>query len=262
MVRARKKPQEEPAGASIAAPKGAMDVNAICSYNVKHLREKRGWTQQYVADRLGAITGHVLPQASISAMERGFDGERRRRFDAHELYLLSVVFDVPFTYFFIPPPDPGADVLADTGAPVSDVYRRMLGEEWQLADMDDRLESVKIKNPAEADAALALIFGADKALRNWHKHFRTWRQERLDALSREYGDDLDEVVDKLGRFAEMIKALGPSGYLQSMAHKAGEETLTERQTREREEFLEALPDDERDTALLAELDALRGAKEG
>ena len=73
----------------------ALDVNAVVSYNVKAIRERRGWTQQSVAERLGRVTGHQLPQASISAMERAFDGARRRCFDAHELYLLSVVFDVP-----------------------------------------------------------------------------------------------------------------------------------------------------------------------
>jgi transcriptional regulator with XRE-family HTH domain len=95
MVRARKAKQES------AQPTEApgLDVNAVVSYNVKAIRERRGMTQQQVADRLAVLTGHQLPQASISAMERGFDGERRRRFDAHELYLLSVVFDVPVTYF-------------------------------------------------------------------------------------------------------------------------------------------------------------------
>ena len=100
MVRPRSRPAEA------ASPPGSgdgLDVNAVVSYNVKAIRERRGMTQQAVADRLAELTGHQLPQASISAMERGFDGERRRRFDAHELYLLSQVFDVPIAYFFIPP---------------------------------------------------------------------------------------------------------------------------------------------------------------
>ena len=54
--------------------------------HTKAIRERNGWTQQEVADNLGRLTGHTLPQASISATERGFDGERRRRFDAHEPY--------------------------------------------------------------------------------------------------------------------------------------------------------------------------------
>src|SRR5438105_15241382 len=115
MVRPRKRSAEpsrptEPAG---------LDVNAVVSYNLKALRERRGMTQQAVADRLAQLTGHQLPQASISAMERGFDGERRRRFDAHELYLLSVVFNVPIAYFFIPPPGTGLGELADTRRPIA-----------------------------------------------------------------------------------------------------------------------------------------------
>ena len=98
-----------------------LDVNAVVSYNVRAIRERRGMTQQQVADRLAQLTGHQLPQASISAMERGFDGERRRRFDAHELYLLSVVFDVPIAYFFIPPPGTGFAELADTRRPVAEL---------------------------------------------------------------------------------------------------------------------------------------------
>jgi len=57
-------PATQPAG---------MDVNAVVSYNVRAIRERRGMTQQAVADRLAQLTGHQLPQASISAMERGFD---------------------------------------------------------------------------------------------------------------------------------------------------------------------------------------------
>src|ERR671919_3081305 len=110
MVRPRKR--QAPAPPTSTEPP-ALDVNAIVSYNVKAIRERRGMTQQGVADRLAQLTGHQLPQASISAMERGFDGERRRRFDAHELYLLSHVFDVPIAYFFIPPPGAGNAELAD-----------------------------------------------------------------------------------------------------------------------------------------------------
>jgi hypothetical protein len=84
MVRARKKSAAE-VNDEIESRRG-LDVNAVVSYNFKAIRERQGWTQQGVAERLGQLTGHTLPQASISAMERGFDGDRRRRFDAHELY--------------------------------------------------------------------------------------------------------------------------------------------------------------------------------
>jgi hypothetical protein len=99
VARRRQKDEEPPP----AEPRG-MDVNAVVSYNLRTIRVRQGWTQEQVARRLAALTGHELPQASISAMERGYEGGRRRRFDAHEIYLLSWVFGVPIIYFFIPPP--------------------------------------------------------------------------------------------------------------------------------------------------------------
>ena len=127
-MRARKKTDPVKAPRPIGADTG-IDVNAVVSYNLKAIRERNGWTQQEVADNLGRLTGHVLPQASISAMERGFDGERRRRFDAHELYLLSVLFDVPIAYFFVPPPGSERTHLADTGDWLSTLYAAVLGQE-------------------------------------------------------------------------------------------------------------------------------------
>ena len=155
-------------------------------------------------------------------MERGSDGDRRRRFDAHELYLLSVVFDVPIAYFFIPPPGTGSEKLADTGDDVSQLYAALLGHEDQLAPLDERLEEIKIKNPEESDAILAAIYGTDEPVGNWHESFRTWRKRRLDDLASQYGDRLDEVALFLKEFATKIEASGPAGYLQSMAHRHGE----------------------------------------
>jgi transcriptional regulator with XRE-family HTH domain len=217
MVRPRKRdtpsPPPEPAG---------MDVNAVVSYNVKAIRERRGMTQQGVADRLAQLTGHQLPQASISAMERGFDGERRRRFDAHELYLLSVVFDVPIAYFFIPPPGTGLTELADTRRPVAELWRALLGTDSQLDAVDARLAEIKVDDPDASDQVLAAIFGPENAATNWHTHFRTWRRQRLREIEVEYGDRLDEVAEFLAEFASKIQALGPAGYLRSTSHRAGE----------------------------------------
>ena len=204
MVRPRKRQAES--SPPQASP--GLDVNAVVSYNVKAIRERRRMTQQAVADRLAELTGHQLPQASISAMERGFDGERRRRFDAHELYLLSVVFDVPIAYFFIPPPGTGVAELADTRRPIAELWRSLLGTDSQLDAVDARLAEIKINDPDASDQVLADIFGPENAANNWHPHFRTWRKQRLREIEVEYGDRLDEVAEFLADFAFKIKALG------------------------------------------------------
>ena len=221
MVRARTKKSAEEV--EHVDPRGGIDVNAVVSYNLRWIRERRGWTQQEVAARLARLTKHQLPQASISAMERGFDGERRRRFDAHELYLLSVVFQVPIAYFFIPPRGQGLEELADAHRPLVELYASLLGHEWQLAEMDERLAEININNPEEADAVVAAIFGAEDAARNWHDHYRTWRKRRIAQIARAYSDQLDEVADFLADFSSQIKAVGPKAYLQSKAHKKGED---------------------------------------
>jgi transcriptional regulator with XRE-family HTH domain len=224
MVRPRAKKEGTPDDAETRLPwKDGMDVNAIVSYNVKAARERRGMTQEDVAEGLARLTGHRLPQASISAMERGVDGTRRRRFDAHELYLLAVVFDVPIAYFFLPPPDTGAQVLADAQRPVSELYAWLLGKEWQLPLMDERLLDINVTNPEEVDDLLVALYGGpDEAARNWHEHFRTWRKKRLAVLARNYGDRLDDVAEFLAEFALQVRQLGPKGYLLSHAHREGE----------------------------------------
>lgn len=223
MVRARSKKDEQAEHAP--ATETRMDVNAVVSYNLRTIRERRGWTQQSVAERLAQLTKHQLPQASISAMERGFDGDRRRRFDAHELYLLSVVFKVPLVYFFLPPPKTGFQELADTGRPISELYAAVLGRDWELDDLDERLADLNVTNPEEVDGILAALFGAEAAANNWHDHFRTWRKKRLAKLAATYGDQLEEVAEFLAEFALQIKSFGPKAYLQSKAHRRGEEPL-------------------------------------
>lgn len=215
------RPRKKADPAEMPRPIGAnsgMDVNAVVSYNLKAIRERKGWTQQEVADGLGRLTAHVLPQASISAMERGFDGERRRRFDAHELYLLSVLFDVPIAYFFVPPPGSERTQLADTGDLLPSLYAAVLGRERQLAPLDERLAEIGIQNPEEADQALVTVLGPKTATGAWHDHFRIWRKRRLRQLEKQYGDRLDEVADFLAEFAAQVKAVGPKTYLESVAY--------------------------------------------
>lgn len=204
------------------ADDGRLDVNAIVSYNVKAIRERRGMTQTQVAERLAELTGNLLPQASISAMERGFDGERRRRFDAHELYLLSHVFGVPIAYFFLPPPDFDGEI-ADTQQSTSDVYVSLLGQDWQLDDLDDRLRELRLTSPEEVTDLQAALYVDGEHPHNWHQHFRTWRRRRLSALAVEQSDRLDEVAEFLVEIGTKIRELGPKGYFLSHSFEEGDD---------------------------------------
>jgi transcriptional regulator with XRE-family HTH domain len=81
-----------------------LDANQVVAYNFRAARELRGWTQEETARRLAPYIGQELPKASISGIERSFDGERRRFFDAQELVAFSLAFDLPIVWFLLPPP--------------------------------------------------------------------------------------------------------------------------------------------------------------
>ncbi|MGQ0616100.1 MAG: helix-turn-helix domain-containing protein [Acidimicrobiia bacterium] len=215
-------PRRVKADSPAEADDGRLDVNAIVSFNVKAIRERRGMTQTQVAERLAQLTGNLLPQASISAMERGFDGERRRRFDAHELYLLSHVFGVPIAYFFLPPPGHDGE-LADTHRSTSDVYVSLLGQDWQLDDLDDRLRELKLTSPEEVTDLQAALYVEGEHPHNWHQHFRTWRRRRLSALAVDRSDHLDEVAEFLVEIGTKIRELGPKGYFLSHSFEEGDD---------------------------------------
>ncbi len=213
-------PRRSALGHKMATPStSTVDANAVVSYNVRAIRERRGWTQQYVAERLATLTDHLLPQASISAMERGFDGERRRRFDAHELYLLSKVFDVPIAYFFVPPPPTVAAgrVLANTGGPLADLYAAFLGHLTQLPALDERLTQADLGDQESTERVLGALFGATHGARGWMEHYRAWRRHGLDRLADGWGEELLAAAATLTKFAQGVQALHPEAFLADQA---------------------------------------------
>lgn len=92
----------EPIDLRELSPREAPTVNQLVAYNMTRARRSRGWTQQEVAERLEKYTGRSWSKASISAAERSWQGGRPRKFDADELLALSVIFDTPIGYFFLP----------------------------------------------------------------------------------------------------------------------------------------------------------------
>ena len=197
-------------------------MNAVVSYNLKAIRERHGWTQQGVADRLGQLTGHILPQASISAMERASTATAAAASTLTSSTCSRSLFEVPIAYFFVPPPGSSAPELADTGRPVPELYAAVLGREWQLAlprraAGRDRPQEPRGSRPGPGGPLWAQA--RDRGLARPLPHLA---QKRLRQVERQYGDQLDEVAEFLADFAAQIKAAGPKTYLESMAHRKGE----------------------------------------
>ncbi len=187
-----------------------MDLNQVVAYNVRAARELRGWTQDEFAERLEPYVGQRLTQASVSAIERAWYGERRREFDAHELLTFAMVFDLPILWFLLPPPGDHR-LLRATTRPVDELYAWLVGRPDQLPPIYDRLRTVGITEPTEAEAAVERISGIASSSRQWS--YRERRKELLLALLNEHADDLDTAVDELGRWVDHLRQVGIRGFI-------------------------------------------------
>ncbi len=207
MVGRRRAPAEEvpPPPPSSAH---AADLNEIVAYNFRLARELRGWTQEEAAQALEPLLGQRLPQASISAIERAYEGERRREFDAQEILAFALAFDLPLVWFFLPPP---ADhrTLHRTSNIVSELYGLVFGREDQLGPVYDRLRQLGIDEPSEVDRTIENLTG--KPSRSRQDSYRQRRKEMLIALLDQYTDDVDRAADEIGTFFDHLRQVGIRG---------------------------------------------------
>ncbi len=78
--------------------------NQVVAYNLTLAREHKGWTQDEAADALAPYLGTRWSKASFSQAERSVAGKFIRNFDADEIVAFARAFEVPVTWFFLPPP--------------------------------------------------------------------------------------------------------------------------------------------------------------
>ncbi len=80
-----------------------LTPNQLVGYNLWCARQERRWTQAQAAEALEPHLGVRWTVAQVSAAERSIDGTRIRQFTADDLVAFAQAFDVPITYFFLPP---------------------------------------------------------------------------------------------------------------------------------------------------------------
>ena len=185
------------------------DTNVVVAANLRAIRAERGLTQAQVADRLGELVGRRVCPVSISQMESGgYASGRRRRFDAHDLVLLSELFDVPVVYFFLPQPG---------DQDIEKRLRGLLGPTDDVAAIDNRLADLASTPSDRAVGIIAhLMGGVPLDHSRVADHYRTWRRRRLAAIETAAQDDADQVADVLGNLAAAIKQSGPRGFLRHL----------------------------------------------
>jgi hypothetical protein len=189
----------------LARRPGQADLNEIVAYNFRAARELRGWTQE---DTARALLGQRLPQASISAIERAYEGDRHREFDAHEILDFALAFDLPVVWFFLPPPRDHRNLHHTTNI-VSELYGIVFGRETQLEPVYDRLRQLGIDEPTEVDRTIENLTGWPSPARR--SSYRERRKQLLLALLDEYTDDVDRAAEAIGAFFDHLRQIGVRG---------------------------------------------------
>jgi transcriptional regulator with XRE-family HTH domain len=191
-------------------PPDDIDLNQVVAYNVREARQLRGWTQEELADRLEPLLGQRLTQAGVSSIERAWDGDRRREFDAHELLIFAVVFDLPILWFLLPPPGDHR-IMRSTTRPIDELYTWLLGQPHQLGPLYERLRQIGITEPTTAEETVEMITGVTADAKQWS--YRERRKELLLALLDEHADSFDSAVEELGRVVDHLRQVGMRGFI-------------------------------------------------
>jgi len=185
-----------------------LSPNQVVAFNLAQARQFRGWTQQQAIDALEPHLGARWSVANYSAAERSVDGGRVRNFDADEIVAFARTFQLPVTWFFMPPPpwaSPGVPVKLRTpdaerfGQPLALLADLVFGTDLDVAQLTMRLHAFLEElgpNPlsdaqrqvvdAVAARKAALVEHAVGDLQQWQTQLRALanKLEDLEAHSR------------------------------------------------------------------------------
>lgn len=143
-----KKPQANPDTDLFLGLVG-MSANQIVAYNLAQARMWRRWTQEQTAEAIEPYLGVRWSKASVSQAERSVDGNFVRNFSADEIVAFAQAFDLPVTWFFMPPApviQPGAHAMlvARDGTnpqPLATLVELVFGTRSQQATLTMRLQA-------------------------------------------------------------------------------------------------------------------------
>lgn len=192
-----------------------IDVNRVVSYNLRLAREMQGWTQEQFATRLEEVTGHRPTQASISALERAWEGGRRREFDAQELVEFAVALDVPIAWFFLPPPDDRREIK-NTGRVLLALVDLLVGRAQHQPSIEKRLREVGRRDHTEPEEISRVITGQPDRITP--QAIREFREGILTQLLHEMATELDDFAEQMGAFWDRVRQVTTRGVIASLTN--------------------------------------------
>jgi len=186
-----------------------LTPNQVVAYNLAFARDRKHWTQDQAAEAMEPYLGVRWSKASVSQAERSVAGAVVRNFTADEIVAFARTYDVPVTWFFLPPPAmaapglPARLVVPDAprfGESLALLVDLVFGDDRQQADQAMRLDAFvsnlpndgmltkaqsRIKALADQRVA-ALVRHAFSELGSWQRWLRALanRLEDLEAISK------------------------------------------------------------------------------
>ena len=200
-----------------------VSINQIVAFNVRAARHMNGWTQDYLAERLEAVTGSPYSLDTVSALERTWDGGRRRQFDAQMLAQLAVALEVPIAWFFLPPRGENR-CIEQLSHSAPELAVLLLGREDQVGPLDKRLRELTKGYLPPGFEEFKMITGSRVP---GVVSYRKRRKELLMAMLDQHADDLDRAADEMGKFFDRLRLIGIRGLVAENTMDADFATLPE-----------------------------------
>jgi len=198
----RKKPKQT-VPESEGSPFLGLTPNQVVAFNLTQAREWRSWTQEEAAIALEPYLGVRWSKATFSQAERSVAGRFVRNFTADEIVAFARAFELPVTWFFMPPPpwaSPGTPTRLATpdeqrfGQPVAMLVDLVFGDKAQQGMLSLRLDSfLEALGPAGLTAAQGRITSLVTT--------------RVEALVREAFRDLSRWQTSLQAMANQLQQL-------------------------------------------------------
>ena len=135
-----------------------LTANQVVAFNLAQAREWKGWTQDEAAEALEPYLGKRWSKASVSQAERSIAGKFIRNFDADEIVAFARAYELPVTWFFMPPPpwsdQPGAPVKldvhdSDVGVAIAELVDLVFGTPENAALLQMRLAAWFQMHPSQ-----------------------------------------------------------------------------------------------------------------
>jgi hypothetical protein len=180
-----------------------LTPNQVVAFNLAQARLWKGWTQDQAAEGLEPYLGKRWSKASVSQAERSIAGKFVRNFDADEIVAFARTFELPITWFFMPPPPwsdrPGVPVKLSTpdaerfGTALAELVDLVFGDKTNHALLTMRLERWLDEKPPQ-------LTEAQQSITNLVRH-------RIDALARATIDELADWQTTLRAMANHLEDL-------------------------------------------------------